>query len=118
MDPSSSPLTSTRSGWPTKIPSNNFRRSAEYSTLETIYEEEGNDCDDNDDEKKKSDYHMSMQHPDSDQVVFVLLYMLHIPSHEYFILIDFIVYLCHSGWFRISMEIDFVTHCHVISFIK
>jgi hypothetical protein len=42
--------------------------------------------------------------------VFVLHYMLYIPSHKYFFLIDFILYLCYSGWFRISMEIDFVTH--------
>jgi hypothetical protein len=40
----------------------------------------------------------------------VLLYMLYIPSHEYFFLIDSILYLYRSGWFVISMEIDFVTH--------
>jgi hypothetical protein len=34
----------------------------------------------------------------------------YIPSHEYFFLFDFILYLCLPGWFRISMEIDFVTH--------
>jgi hypothetical protein len=28
---------------------------------------------------------------------------------EYFFLIDSILYLCRSGWFCISMEIDFVT---------
>jgi hypothetical protein len=43
-------------------------------------------------------------------LVFVLLYMLYIPSHEYFLLIDHILYLCRSGWFRISMEIDFIIH--------
>jgi hypothetical protein len=47
-----------------------------------------------------------------------VLGMLYIPSYEYFFLIDFILYLCHSGWFRISMEIDFVTHYHVVIFIK
>jgi hypothetical protein len=41
-----------------------------------------------------------------------------ISSHEHFFLIDFILYLCRSGWFRISMEIHFVTHCHVVTFIK
>jgi hypothetical protein len=43
-------------------------------------------------------------------LVLVLLYMLYVPSHEYFFLIDFILYICRYGWFRISMEIDFVTH--------
>jgi hypothetical protein len=33
-------------------------------------------------------------------------------------LIDFILYPYRSGWFRISMEIEFVTHCHVVIFIK
>jgi hypothetical protein len=43
--------------------------------------------------------------PVGKQVVFVLLYMLSVPSHEYFFLIDSILYLCRSGWFRISMGI-------------
>jgi hypothetical protein len=30
-------------------------------------------------------------------LVFILLYMLHIPSHEYFFLIVSILHLCHSG---------------------
>jgi hypothetical protein len=41
---------------------------------------------------------------------FVLLCILYIPSHEYNFLIDFILYLCLSGWFCISKEIDIVTH--------
>jgi hypothetical protein len=49
---------------------------------------------------------------------FVLLYVLYIPSHEYFFLIDSIFYLCRSGWFRIRMEIDFIAHCYVVIFIK
>jgi hypothetical protein len=48
--------------------------------------------------------------------IFVLLYMLCIPSHEYFSRIHSILNLCRSGLFRISMEI--VTHCHVVIFIK
>jgi hypothetical protein len=44
--------------------------------------------------------------------------MLYIPSHKFFFLIDSILYLCRTGWFRISMEIDFVTHCHVVIFIN
>jgi hypothetical protein len=49
----------------------------------------------------------------------LLQHISYIPSHEYFFLIDSILYLCRSGWFRrISMEIDFVTHCHVVFFIK
>jgi hypothetical protein len=44
--------------------------------------------------------------------------MLYIPSHEYLFLMDSILYLCLSGWFCISMEIDFVTLCHVVIFIK
>jgi hypothetical protein len=42
--------------------------------------------------------------------------MLCISCHEYIFLIDFILYLCCSGWFHISMEIDFVTHCHLMIF--
>jgi hypothetical protein len=48
MTPSNS--TDNRSNWSLKTPSNNHRRFKEYSTLETIYEGEGDDCDD-DDEK-------------------------------------------------------------------
>jgi hypothetical protein len=43
-------------------------------------------------------------------LVFVLLHMLYIPSHEYLFLFDFILYLCLSSWFRISTEIDFGSH--------
>jgi hypothetical protein len=50
-------------------------------------------------------------------LVFVLLYLLYILSHEYIFLIEFILYLCCSGWFHISIEVDFVTHCHVVIFI-
>jgi hypothetical protein len=35
----------THSGWSLETPSNHHRRLKEYSTLETIYEEEGDDCD-------------------------------------------------------------------------
>jgi hypothetical protein len=37
---------------------------------------------------------------------------------NYFFLIDTILYLCRSGWFHISMEIDFITHCHVVILIS
>jgi hypothetical protein len=40
--------------------------------------------------------------------------MLFISRHVSIFLIDFILYLCRSSWFR--MEIDFVTHCHVVIF--
>jgi hypothetical protein len=49
---------------------------------------------------------------------YVLLFILFIPSHEYIFLIDLILYSCRSHWFRISMEIDSLTHCHVTIFIK
>jgi hypothetical protein len=38
------------------------------------------------------------------------LYFMNVPSHESFFLIDSILYLCRSGWLRISMEKDVVTH--------
>jgi phosphate/sulfate permease len=43
---------------------------------------------------------------------FVLLYMMYIPSYEYISLINFIRIM--PFWFRISMEIDFVTHCYLL----
>jgi hypothetical protein len=40
------------------------------------------------------------------------------PSHEYIFLIDFILYLCRFWLVRINMEIDFITHCYVVIYIK
>jgi hypothetical protein len=40
----------------------------------------------------------------------VLAKEVYILSHEYLFLIDFILYLCRSGWFHITLEMDFIIH--------